>query len=171
MSKTTILKRIALVAVASLGVGLLSVAPSNAAVSSETLTATASATSVAVGDSVTVAVVNEFTSSASDTTIISVSITNPSTGGSVTPYWKNGTDTVNVISSREADATRNAYAYIPAAGVGSDTQTSGSGVAKFNRITGSFILSNFTAAGTYYVSVYNTGADGIGVARKSVQLL
>ena len=170
MSKTTILKRIALVAVASLGVGLLSVAPSNAAVSSETLTATASATSVAVGDSVTVAVVNEFTSSASDTTIISVSVTNPSTGGTVTPYWQNGTDTVNVISSKESNATRNAYQYIPAAGVGSDTHTSGSGVAKFNRITGSFILSNFSAAGTYYVSVYNTGADGINIARKSVNL-
>jgi trimeric autotransporter adhesin len=169
MSKTTILKRIALVAVASLGVGMLSVAPSNAAVSSETLTATASATSVAVGDSVTVAVVNEFTSSASDTTIISVSITNPNTGGSVTPYWQNGTDTVNVISSQEANATRNGYQYIMG-GIGSDTHTSGAGVAKFNRITGTFILSNFTAAGTYYVSVYNTGADGISVARKSVNL-
>ena len=72
MSTKTTFKRIALVAVASLGLGILSVVPSTAAVSSETFTATADATSINVGDSVTITVANEFTSSAQDTTTIVV---------------------------------------------------------------------------------------------------
>ena len=61
MSTKTNFKRIALVAVASLGFGLLSVAPSNAAVNADTLTikntagSTTSAISVANGDTITVA--------------------------------------------------------------------------------------------------------------------
>jgi len=61
MSTKTNFKRIALVAVASLGFGLLSAAPSNSAVNSDTLTikntagTTTSAISVANGDTITVA--------------------------------------------------------------------------------------------------------------------
>jgi len=158
MSTKTTFKRIALVAVASLGLGILSVVPSTAAVSSETFTATADATSINVGDSVTITVANEFTSSASDTTVIGVSVST-SSGGSTTNYIRANSDTVNALASGGLSAVANW-----------DTFTSGSGVAKFNRISATIYLQNFTAAGTYYVSVYSTGADGVAVARKSASL-
>jgi len=72
MSNKTTFKRISLAMVAALGFGVLSSGPTQAEVSGETLTATASATTIAVGDSVTVTVVGEFTSSASDTTTVRV---------------------------------------------------------------------------------------------------
>jgi len=121
MSTKTTFKRIALVAVASLGLGILSVVPSTAAVSSETFTATADATSINVGDSVTITVANEFTSSASDTTVIGVSVST-SSGGSTTNYIRANSDTVNALASGGLSAVANW-----------DTFTSGSGVAKFNK--------------------------------------
>jgi len=150
MSTKTTFKRIALVAVASLGLGILSVVPSTAAVSSETFTATADATSINVGDSVTVTVANEFTSSASDTTTIRVDSSTTGTGFVSGVYYAPQTDTVNALSSLAAG---NSSTTAP-------TFTSGSGTAKFNRISEKIYLQNFTAPGTYYISIYNTGIAG-----------
>ncbi len=61
MSTKTIFKRIALVAVATLGLGMLSVAPSQAAVIDETLTLSASSASVTVGETASVTITNVFT--------------------------------------------------------------------------------------------------------------
>jgi len=62
MSTKTTFKRIALVAVAALGLGVLSVAPSSAAINStdETLTLSASSASVAVGETASVTITSSF---------------------------------------------------------------------------------------------------------------
>ena len=58
MSTKTTFKRIALVAVAALGLGVLSVAPSNASVSNQTFTVTNGTATQTVSDSTTAAIVN-----------------------------------------------------------------------------------------------------------------
>ena len=62
MSTKTTFKRIALVAAAALGLGVLSVAPSTAAINStdETLTLSASSTSVAIGETASVTITSSF---------------------------------------------------------------------------------------------------------------
>jgi hypothetical protein len=60
MSTKTTFKRIALVAVAALGLGVLSVAPSNAAVQADTLSLSAATASTTVGTAVTVDVTASF---------------------------------------------------------------------------------------------------------------
>ena len=56
MSTKTSFKRIALVAVAAMGFGLLSVAPSTAAIQSDTLTLGATTGTAAIGETATVTV-------------------------------------------------------------------------------------------------------------------
>jgi hypothetical protein len=60
MSTKTTFKRVALVAVAALGLGVLSVAPSNAAVQADTMTLSAATASTTVGTAVTVDVTASF---------------------------------------------------------------------------------------------------------------
>ena len=60
MSTKTTFKRVALVAVAALGLGVLSVAPSNAAVQADTLSLSAATASTTVGTAVTVDVTASF---------------------------------------------------------------------------------------------------------------
>ena len=67
MSTKTTFKRIALVAVAALGLGVLSVAPSQAAVSviGDTLTVSATAATIGYGETATITITEEFTSTIS----------------------------------------------------------------------------------------------------------
>jgi len=60
MSKTTFFKRIALTAIAALGFGMLSVAPSNATVTSHTLTIDAAADTINLGESATATLTHQF---------------------------------------------------------------------------------------------------------------
>ena len=60
MSKKTFFKRIAITAIAALGFGMLSVVPSQAIVSSHTLTIDAATDSVTVGDSATAVLTHSF---------------------------------------------------------------------------------------------------------------
>ena len=162
MSTSTTFKRIALVAVASLGLGVLSSGPSMSVVSAETLTATPSATSVAVGDSLTITIVNEFTSSTSDTSVIGYNITAPAGGSNpVALYSIAVADTVNATSSvsTAVGLPTSQVKYAAAASIASvDTLTAGTGVAKYNKATATLTLQSIPSVGTYYVSVYTTGA-------------
>jgi hypothetical protein len=162
MSNKTTFKRIALAVVAALGFGVLASSPSVAAVSAETFTATADKTTIAVGESVTVTVVNEFTSSASDTTTIVVDSSTTGTGAIQGIYYVAQSDTVNSVIS-------NANFGAGIATTTPESFTAAAGAARFNRISQKILLQNFSAAGTYYVSVYNYGTDP-AVARKSVNL-
>jgi len=169
MSTKTTFKRIALVAVAALGLGVLSVAPSSAAVTDETLTVSASATSINPGDSVTLTVTNTWTSSANtDSRVILVDTSTSSGAGVITNvYFRTSSDTVNATVA----PSQQGVAYTRTTGIfSSDTATSAAGTAKYNRVVTTVLLQNFTKAGTYYVSVSSadaTGAPGF-VAKKTV---
>jgi hypothetical protein len=74
MSTKTTIKRLALVTVAALGLGVMSVAPSNAAVQADTMTLSSATGSTTVGTAVSVDVVTTFLQeSSSDTMTISLS--------------------------------------------------------------------------------------------------
>ncbi len=103
MSKTTFFKRIALTAIAALGFGMLSVAPSQAAAGIATLTVTAGNASVTAGAA------NETTTAAtvlvsgllSDTyDSYSVRMTVKSAGGTATQFYMATMDTGTYVGSR-----------------------------------------------------------------------
>ena len=66
MSNSTFFKRIALTAIAALGFGMLSVAPSNATVTAHTLTIDSATDAVEVGDSATAVLTHSFVNLASN---------------------------------------------------------------------------------------------------------
>jgi len=161
MSTKTTFKRIALVAVAALGLGLLSTGPSQAAISGETLTATASATSITTGDSVTITVTNEWTSSSTaDTRSIGVDSTTTGTGAIQAIYAKTSNDTVNAQVGSGA-AVGVAYridsttTQIPRL---TETATPAAGPARYNKVVTTLMLQNFSKAGSYYITVYSASS-------------
>jgi len=107
MSTKTTFKRIALVAVAALGLGVLSVAPSSAAINAtdETLTLSASSASVAVGETASVTITSSFVgSAASPTDSRTVLVTGSGAGSSAATYayaylYASNTDSANVATN------------------------------------------------------------------------
>jgi hypothetical protein len=163
MSTKTTFKRIALVAVAALGLGLLSTGPSHAAISGETLTATASATSITTGDSVTITVTNEWTSSSTaDTRSIGVDSTTTGTGAIQAIYAKTSNDTVNAqISSGQAVGVAYRIDSTTATTGGprlTETATPAAGPARYNKVVTTLMLQNFSKAGSYYITVYSASS-------------
>ncbi len=132
MSTKTTFKRVALVAVAALGFGVMSVAPSNAAVGqADTLSAVSATSSVVITNAVTNVVTSSFVAAASGDT---------------------STMTVSLVSSPATSGVLPSLTYVaaPAAGTGTVTVTStGAG-----RTTGSATLSiTPDVVGTYVVKV------------------
>jgi len=87
MSTKTTFKRVALVTVAAMGFGLLSVAPSSAIVQTDTLavSATAGATSVDLGTAATTTLTQTFLGTNSDTMTVTVSLFSSPAGNTVVP--------------------------------------------------------------------------------------
>ena len=113
MSTKTTFKRVALVTVAALGLGLLSVAPSNAAVQADTMTLSASTASTTVGTAVTVnATVSFLQETSSDTMTVALSYAAAPAGITVGEVTINspataattdlGTPTVDTATARTA---------------------------------------------------------------------
>jgi hypothetical protein len=81
MSTKTTIKRVALVAVAALGLGVMSVAPSSAAVQADKMTLSAATASTTVGTAVTVDITTSFLQeTSSDTMTVSLSYTDAPAG-------------------------------------------------------------------------------------------
>ena len=168
MSNKTTFKRIALAMVAALGFGVLTSGPSKAAITNETLTATASATSIAVNETVTVTYTNEWTSSEgsfdSRSVYVDVAWAGTGTAGQVGTIWYNApSETINAVAVK--GYTQSGFA-------GPDTFISAAGPARFNRVTGTIRLQNFSQPGTYYVTIYtvNGTQGGTRTAQKAVPL-
>jgi trimeric autotransporter adhesin len=177
MSTTTSIKRIALVAVAAMGFGMLSVVPSNAAVVANTLTIDSATDSITLGETATAVLTHNFvTTDVNDSVTITAIKTssNSSTGGTV---QFRPTD-----SSTSVALDRPVYNYVKRAGEAA-VDASGLWVASAsssgfpdsltvsNDIANRSINSTFgvnlvnpTAAGTYvvtfYMTVSNNGAAG-----------
>ena len=85
MSTKTTFKRIALVTVAALGFGLLSVVPSTAVQQADTLTLSATTSTASVGSTVSVTLTQTFVGANSDTMSVTASLTSAPTGNVAMP--------------------------------------------------------------------------------------
>jgi len=160
MSTKTTFKRIALVAVAALGFGMLSVVPSNATLIGQTLTIDAAADAITLTatnvDTATAVVNSTFVTTAA---YDSISVTGAITSGATTAILKleaydSGTSSTTIFGivtdTVENDAT---------AAIGTTSASAGT-------VTADFLVSlaNITRAGTYTVLVYATPYTAVGGA-------
>ena len=163
MSTTTSIKRIALVAVAALGFGMLSVVPSNAAVVANTLTIDSATDSITLGETATAVLTHSFvTTSAQDSVTITAIKTSANSATAGTIQFR-PTD-----SSTSVALDRPVYNYVGTAATAAGlwvASASSSGypdsltVSNDNAnlsINSTFgvNLVNPTAAGTYTVTFY-----------------
>lgn len=173
MSTKTTFKRIALVAVAALGLGVLSVAPSNAVVLSSSLTIDATADAIKTGETATAVLTQNFTStSALDSTTVLARLTS-----------SNGASTsIRLISTESSTATADTQptflygitspsvaktAFNPGAVANVNTGDSRTVVGHPSgtvNVTWSLQLYSVQAAGTYTVDVYTLDAPNPGEA-------
>ena len=142
MSTKTSFKRIALVAIAALGLGVLAVGPTSAAITSPTVTLSGTTTGLTavVNESTTaVTAAVAFFNSTTDTVIVGTSVTT-SSGGTAQVRLR-VTETVNVTTFTSNDQT-------------AVTDTATAVVSNANsRATYSVQAYGFTAVGTYTINV------------------
>jgi len=112
MSKKTFFKRIALTAVAALGFGVLSVAPSSAAVTSHTLTIDAAADSITLGESATAVLTHQFVNlgSAMDSVVLRAIVTSSNAASAGTIYLS-VTDSYTSTANDATAANSPDYSY------------------------------------------------------------
>jgi hypothetical protein len=191
MSNSTFFKRIALTAIAALGFGMLSVAPSQAVVTANTLTIDSATDSITLGDTATATLTHTFTNlgSAQDSVTIVGTITssNASTAGLLAMRV---TDSYTSLGNDATSANSPQY-FVPPLAMGetitavttgtlssadrsqrlSDSLTVGY-VGSANRSVGSVIgvdLYAPTEAGTYTVTFYTlTSLEGVTAVASSV---
>jgi hypothetical protein len=172
MSTKTTFKRIALVAVAALGLGLLSVAPSNASVAADTLTVTDG--TAAVGDTVTA---TSATASISflpsdytyDTVSVTASLVSGPAANTLFPRLLLADTTSAIVSTVAGDfrpetitaigGDAAAYTKVYVKGRAAAVTT-----AKFAVYIGTSTSSGVVTAGTYVVRITPAAAPTAGVA-------
>ncbi|CAN2171429.1 hypothetical protein MCEMRE249_00047 [Candidatus Nanopelagicaceae bacterium] len=179
MSTKTTFKRIALVAVAALGLGVLSVAPSSAAVVGLTVTSTNGTATTAVYDSTTATTLNvTFTGtvtadSATTTTYVSAKPTTSSVTGNgiVVRLVDTATSTVNPFVNYNATATAIATLAATSAVRGDSVTVLANGANASNQISATYQFYFLAAptAGTYtlttVVTPFTAGVAGTPVLK------
>jgi len=108
MSTKTTFKRIALVTVAALGFGVLSVAPSQAVSQADTLAISATTAAILTGETATATLTGTFLSDSAaggDTLTVTASATSLPSGGNVMPALV-ASDTVNAVISISGNSAR-----------------------------------------------------------------
>jgi hypothetical protein len=157
MSTKTTFKRVALVAVAALSLGVLSVAPSQAAHQADTLTLTPVKSAIAAGDTATATVNSTFIGvNNGDTITVNAVVTTKPTSG-------NGNLLFAVVDSLTSTVT-----IASGAGTSANIRT---GVTADNTPANSNYTLNFvspTVAGSYVVQIFATATGGGGTIRSSV---
>jgi hypothetical protein len=173
MSTTTSIKRIALVAVAAMGFGMLSVVPSNAAVVANTLTIDSATDSITLGETATAVLTHNFvTTDINDSVTITAIKTssNSSTGGTIQFRPTDSSTSVALdrpvynYVKRAGEAAADASALWVASASSSgfpDSLTVSNDVANLSiNSTFGVNLVNPQAAGTYVVTFYMTVSNG-----------
>ena len=177
MSTTTSIKRIALVAVAALGFGMLSVVPSNAAVVANTLTIDSATDSITLGETATAVLTHNFvtTSVADSVTITAIKTSsNAATGGTIQFRPTDSSTSVGItdrpeysyvkaagVVAAQADASALWVASASSAGYPDSLTVSNDNAANVSvNSTFGVNLVNPTAAGTYVVTFYMTVSNG-----------
>jgi len=152
MSTKTTFKRIALVAVAALGFGMLSVVPSNATLIGQTLTIDAAADALTLkttdADSATAIVTSTFvTTAAYDSISVSAAITSGATDA-----------TLKVEAYDSATSSSTIYGIVTDTTANDGTAAIGTTSASAGTVTASFLVTLYgiKKAGTYTVLAYAT---------------
>jgi len=172
MSTTTSIKRIALVAVAALGFGMLSVVPSSATVVGNTLTIDSATDTITLGETATAVLTHNFvTTNVNDSVTITAIKTssNSSTGGTVQFRPTDSSTSValdrpvyNYVGSPAASAAALWVASAGSQGFPDSLTVSNDNANLSINSTFGVNLVNPTAAGTYVVTFYmqvsNNGA-------------
>jgi hypothetical protein len=172
MSTKTTFKRIALVAVAALGLGVLSVAPTQAVIFNESLTIGSATATAYVGDTATTTLTHVFgatfaTAGANmDSSTVRYTCTAPTgaTCPAVIEWMTDTSDTANVTVNLVNPTYRDMSA---SSGQGfTDSATSTTGTA---RAVHNIKATGFAKAGTYTYSFYSTksGVSDFGVTGSS----
>jgi trimeric autotransporter adhesin len=165
MSTKTTFKRVALVAVAALGLGVLSVAPSNAAAISVTVTPSATTSTIKTGETATISLTVSGIMGGAGESLTVVGVRTKGSSGTVNFNGTTDSTTTQLRagSASGAGAVLASGAY-SADGIALDTTTvSASGTAY--RAVVKANLVNPTTAGTYEVTIYTAGAGGaVGTA-------
>ena len=163
MSTKTTFKRIALVAVAALGLGVLSVAPSSATILTQSVTL-ASAPAVATINDTTTAVLAEsfYSSAATDSVTITGVITSSNSASASVKL---------AIASTSDSSTSNGVVAI-AGNYTSSIQISSTGTNKSTTANVSAYLVNPQVAGTYTVTFYvQRSNDGVALGSADTAVL
>jgi hypothetical protein len=158
MSTKTTFKRIALVAVATLGLGVLSVAPSQAAHLGDTLTLTPPASSsITVGETATATVNSSFlgVNAGDSITVNALIASKPSTGAANLQFAVIDSYTSTVSTASSLGTTSNISTGVTGNSVAANTNY------KLNLVAP-------TVKGTYIVQVYATAGSGGGTIRSAV---
>jgi len=156
MSTKTTFKRIALVAVAALGLGILSVAPSSATVTNESLTISAATSSITAGETATTTVNHTWDGAVNDSmTMTSTCLGVAATGGGATCptlnfYLASANDTTNVTSKGTISGTNKFTPGYATTYVESGTSTS---LTNRSLVSVRAVSSNSTVAGTYTYTI------------------
>jgi len=159
MSTKTTFKRVALVAVAALGLGVLSVAPSQAAPVSLSLTPTATTSAITTSDTATISVAfSSVIGAATDSLTVNAVVTSSNVATKGTLWFGGTTDSTTPTVLAGGDYSANSYAVnaIP-----------GSAVGSLLRGTLTLNMVKPTKAGTYSVLVYTTSGGSVQTADKS----
>jgi hypothetical protein len=174
MSTTTSIKRIALVAVAALGFGMLSVAPSSATVIANSLTIDSATDSITLGESATAVLTHSFVGTSVNDSVTITSIktsSNAANAGSIrlslTESSTSATTTAGVAATSPgysyASGTNSSLALLTDTGASrpdSVTVQGSSGANRSNFSKFGVTLYNPIAAGTYEIKFYMTYSNG-----------
>jgi hypothetical protein len=157
MSTKTTFKRVALVAVAALGLGVLSVAPSQAAHRGDSLTLTPVTSAITAGETATAKVNSSFTGvAAGDSITVSAIQFSPNAASGTLGFTVVDTYT-STVSVASAAAAGSATVY---------TGVTGNNVVANSNYTLNFVSP--TTAGTYVIQVYATQTGGGGTISSSI---
>jgi hypothetical protein len=151
---STTIKRVALIAVAALGLGVMSVAPSQAAHQADTLTLTPVKSAIAAGETASATVNSTFIGAATgDSITVSAIVTTKPTSG-------NGSLEFRIVDSFTATvSTANLSSSISTGVTGNNTPAN-------TNYTLNFVSP--TVAGAYTIQVYATTGSGGGTIRSAV---
>ena len=171
MSTTTNFKRIALVAVAALGLGVLSSVPSKAVVNSDALTLSAATAAQTTAETVTATnptvTVSGLVGATADSITIVASLVSGPAGNTALPYLQLTETSTSVVNETEAvaDAYNNQYLSFVNPNTTVSVSVKGSTVpaaisAKFKIFLGTSTTAAPTVAGTYVVKITPTVSAG-----------
>jgi hypothetical protein len=172
---STTIKRISLVAVAALGLSLVSVAPSNAAINSDTLTlsaATAAQTTAETYTATSAVATLSFLGAAGDSASVTAALVSGPAGNTALPYLRLTETASATINEGHATAVGTAIAPNTAVRIGAETGTAVT-TAKFAVYLGKGNATTApSVAGTYVVRVTpaSLGASGALLGAKAVDV-